>query len=43
MEYYLAMIKNEFNVICSNRYGPRDYHTPNEISEKEKDKGHRYH
>ena len=31
------------NVICSNRYGDRDYHTLNEVSEKEKDKYHRYH
>ena len=38
MEYYSAIKKEWNNTICSNRDGPRDYHT--EWSKTDKDKYH---
>ena len=36
MEYYSAIKKNRNNAICSNRNGPRDYHTKWDKSDRER-------
>ena len=40
--YYSAMKKEENNAICSNRDGPRDYHTKWSKSDRERQRYHPY-
>ena len=38
MEYYSATEKNKNSDICSDTYGPRNYHIHSEINQTEKEK-----